>query len=108
MSGSGKAPSPPPSSKSDKTPKSSPSTSAGSDTSESTTSDGETASEEEDDATPLPLDNKSEPPIKSRPKFRKYEFEDFQLVKVLGKGSFGKVQPITQPVQCKAGHFQLT
>ena len=32
-----------------------------------------------------------EPPIKLKPKYRKYEFDDFQLVKVLGKGSFGKV-----------------
>lgn len=32
-----------------------------------------------------------EPPIKNKPKFRKYGYDDFQLVKVLGKGSFGKV-----------------
>ncbi|XP_059350903.1 putative protein kinase C delta type homolog isoform X3 [Daphnia carinata] len=32
-----------------------------------------------------------EPPIKTKPKFRKYGYDDFQLVKVLGKGSFGKV-----------------
>ena len=37
------------------------------------------------------LCNFNEPPVKSRPTFRKYGVDDFKLLKVLGKGSFGKV-----------------
>ena len=92
--GSGKAPSPS-SSKSElsasstKTPKISPSTSRGSDTSGNDTSGDDSDSSEKDDLPPIPA--RCEAPVKSKPKFRKYGFEDFQLVKVLGKGSFGKV-----------------
>lgn len=97
--GSGKAPSPSSSktelssssSTTSKPPKISPSASRGSDTSGGDTSECEDESDasatDKDDMQPA----QCQPPVKCKPKYRKYGFEDFQLVKVLGKGSFGKV-----------------
>jgi len=97
--GSGKAPSPSSSktelssssSTKSKPPKISPSASRGSDTSGGDTSECEDESDasatDKDDQTPA----RCQAPVKCKPKYRKYGFEDFQLVKVLGKGSFGKV-----------------
>ena len=97
--GSGKAPSPSSSktelssssSTASKPPKISPSASRGSDTSGGDTSECEdesdTSATDKDDLAPA----RCQPPVKCKPKYRKYGFEDFQLVKVLGKGSFGKV-----------------
>ena len=94
LGGSGKAPSPPPSgsssttSRSSKTSKLSPSSSSRASNHSTESTDETEGTESEEDSLPT---LKCEPPVKCKPKFRKYEFDDFQLVKVLGKGSFGKV-----------------
>lgn len=53
------------------------------------------STEEESDTTDTDTDffglPEIRPPLQTCPKFKKYSVDDFQFIKVLGKGSYGKV-----------------
>ena len=53
-----------------------------------------TSTEDEESETDSEFSGEAEirSPLQSKPKFRKYTVDDFTFVKVLGKGSFGKVR----------------
>ncbi|XP_066943701.1 LOW QUALITY PROTEIN: uncharacterized protein [Macrobrachium rosenbergii] len=56
--------------------------------SESETTEDESETDTDNDYFGLP---EIRPPLQTRPKFKKYSIDDFSFVKVLGKGSYGKV-----------------
>ncbi|XP_064094758.1 serine/threonine-protein kinase PRP4 homolog isoform X2 [Macrobrachium nipponense] len=56
--------------------------------SESETTEDESETDTDNDYFGLP---EIRPPLQTRPKFKKYTIDDFAFIKVLGKGSYGKV-----------------